>query len=106
MLLPVRIRIMAVDDNDIDHAPPRQTLRLRRQRAQSPGFALRSLHLWQQRGEENGRLPLDGERTRDTYEGVKFHGYRAGFEAQYLALDKDAEASRSHYRISSYEFGG
>ncbi|KAL8905638.1 MAG: hypothetical protein Q9207_002511 [Kuettlingeria erythrocarpa] len=46
------------------------------------------------------------KRTRDEYEGVTFHGYRSGFEVQYLRPVGNARGSRSHHRISCYEFGG
>ena len=44
--------------------------------------------------------------TREEYNAGHFHGYRAGFEAQYLRLDEMAKGSPSHYRISEYDFGG
>lgn len=44
--------------------------------------------------------------TREEYKMGHFHGYRAGFEAQYLRLDEMAKESSSHYRISEYDFGG
>ena len=44
--------------------------------------------------------------TREEYQAGHFHGYRAGFEAQYLPLDEMAKGSSSHYRISEYDFGG
>ncbi|KAL8936650.1 MAG: hypothetical protein Q9216_004819 [Gyalolechia sp. 2 TL-2023] len=46
------------------------------------------------------------KRTKDEYEGIKFWGYRSGFENQYMRTDGNAQGSRSHYRISAYEFGG
>ncbi|KAI4167223.1 MAG: hypothetical protein LQ343_007383 [Gyalolechia ehrenbergii] len=46
------------------------------------------------------------KRTKDEYEGVEFRGYRSGFENQYMRAADDARGSRSHYRISAYDFGG
>ena len=44
--------------------------------------------------------------TREEFKVGHFHGYRAGFEAQYLRLDEMATGRSSHYRISEYDFGG
>lgn len=46
------------------------------------------------------------KKSREEYEDEEFHGYRAGFEGQYLRLDEMAKGGTSHYRISEYEFGG
>ncbi|KAL8736511.1 MAG: hypothetical protein Q9166_000303 [cf. Caloplaca sp. 2 TL-2023] len=43
--------------------------------------------------------------TREVFAEGCFHGYRKGFETQYMRLDEEAKGSRSHYRISEYEFG-
>ncbi|KAL8644649.1 MAG: hypothetical protein Q9226_007663, partial [Calogaya cf. arnoldii] len=44
--------------------------------------------------------------TREEYDEGQFHGYRGGFEEQYLCHKDMAEGGTSHYRISEYEFGG
>ncbi|KAL8846875.1 MAG: hypothetical protein Q9221_008074 [Calogaya cf. arnoldii] len=44
--------------------------------------------------------------TREEYDEGQFHGYRAGFEEQYLCHDDLAKGGTSHYRISEYQFGG
>ncbi|KAL8748573.1 MAG: hypothetical protein Q9199_008154 [Rusavskia elegans] len=46
------------------------------------------------------------KKTREEHEEGEFHGYRAGFEGQYLRLDEMPKGGTSHYRISEYEFGG
>ncbi|KAI4279613.1 MAG: hypothetical protein L6R38_005002 [Xanthoria sp. 2 TBL-2021] len=46
------------------------------------------------------------KKTREEYEEGQFHGYRAGFEGQYLRVDEMAKGGTSHYRISEYDFGG
>ncbi|KAL8815867.1 MAG: hypothetical protein Q9223_005041 [Gallowayella weberi] len=43
--------------------------------------------------------------TREEHEEGGFHGYRAGFEAQYLRTPATIKGG-SHYQILEYEFGG
>ncbi|KAL9037191.1 MAG: hypothetical protein Q9180_003862 [Flavoplaca navasiana] len=43
--------------------------------------------------------------TREIEDGG-FHGYRKGFEGQYLRIDDEAEGCTSLYSIVEYEFGG
>ncbi|KAL8682992.1 MAG: hypothetical protein Q9186_000987 [Xanthomendoza sp. 1 TL-2023] len=44
--------------------------------------------------------------TREEHEEGEFHGYRTGFEAQYLRHDRKIKGAASYYKILEYQFGG